>query len=163
MNSRAVRWARTGKPFWKFSCLAILMAVATPAASEKSAGGNVGEVLTGSAIQSELTGKELGGVYPSGVKWMEKIHADGSSDYTEEGKAMRKGRWWLAESDFCFTYGEVGSGGCFQVVKQGRNCYELYFVEPSEAQNSEPRSENKDWNGKLWRTEEPTTCEMPTV
>lgn len=148
--------------FARFSLVALhTLLVVVPVSTTAQAMSD--RIMSGDAIRAELTGKQLAGVYPSGLKWREMISLDGSSHYEEDAAPARPGRWWLSDADLCFTYATPGSGGCFQIVKQGANCYELYFVEPAEAQSTKPRSENRDWNGKLWREEEATTCEMPAV
>ena len=114
------------------------------------------------ALRTELTGKELAGIYPSGNHWRETIRADGTSDYLEQGR-RKEGHWWLNGTEFCFTYGTAGSGGCFRVTRQSPNCYELFFVEEADARQDAPRTGSPSWNGMLWRTEAPTSCEQPAV
>ena len=136
-----------------------LLAMLPIAAASATEGRWLGE----STLRAELTGKELAGIYPSGNHWRETIRPDGTSDYLEEGR-RKQGHWWLDGTGFCFTYGTPGSGGCFRIARQSRNCYELFFVEDADARpHRPPATGDPSWNGMLWRTEEPTTCEMPAV
>ena len=114
-------------------------------------------------IISAFVGQQLSGIYPSGVPWQERIRPDGTSDY-REGGAQREGRWWMRGDQFCFSYALPQSGGCFQVVAVGRNCYELYSIGRGGGAEPPPPSAQRHWNGRMWREDIPATCEeKPTV
>jgi hypothetical protein len=109
-------------------------------------------------IISAFVGQQLAGVYPRGTAWKERIRPDGTSDY-REGGARRDGRWWLRGDHFCFSYALPMSGGCFQVVTVGRNCYELYAVGIGGGAEPSPPIAQNFWNGRMWREDLPATCE----
>ena len=109
-------------------------------------------------IIAAFVGQQLAGIYPSGIPWRERIRPDGTSDY-REGAAQRDGRWWMRGDHFCFSYAPRMSGGCFQVVPVGRNCYELYAVGIGSGAEPPPPSTQKFWHGRMWREDIPATCE----
>jgi hypothetical protein len=119
--------------------------------------------MTADAIRSEFSGQALAGIYPSGIAWNEDIFADGTSDY-REGTVRRPGQWWLTAREFCFRYLQPGVGGCFRIVKIGANCYELYSFGSELGQQEAPPRTPGGWNGRMWRTQTPSTCsEKPSV
>ncbi len=114
-------------------------------------------------IVEAFVDRQLSGVYPSGAPWSELIRRDGTSDY-REGAARRDGRWWMRGDQFCFTYALPQSGGCFQVVRVGQNCYELYSVGVGGGAEAPPSGAKRHWNGRMWRDDAPPTCqELPTT
>lgn len=114
-------------------------------------------------IVEAFVSQQLSGIYPSGTPWSELIRPDGTSDY-REGTARREGRWWMRDDQFCFTYALPGSGGCFQIARVGRNCYELYVVGRAGGAEAPPPGADRQWNGRMWRDDLPPTCqELPTT
>jgi hypothetical protein len=113
-------------------------------------------------IVAAFVGQQLSGIYPSGIRWKERIRPDGTSDY-REGSAQRDGRWSMRGDHFCFSYALPQSGGCFQVVPVGRNCYELYAVGIGGGAEPPPSSAQKFWNGRMWREDVPATCEEKPI
>ena len=119
--------------------------------------------MSADAIRAEFSGKPLAGIYPSGVTWTEDIAADGTTDY-REGAIRRPGQWWLTALEFCFSYAPPGVGGCFRVVRMSVNCYEIYEFGSELGRRDAPPRQKGAWNGRMWRTEAPTTCEeKPSV
>ena len=110
------------------------------------------------AIIGAFVDRQLSGVYPSGVPWTELVRRDGTSDY-REGQQRREGRWWMSGDHFCFAYALPQSGGCFQVVQVGKNCYELYAVGSSGGVQAPPDRAQRSWNGRMWREDEAATCQ----
>lgn len=106
--------------------------------------------------------RQLSGIYPSGVPWTELVRRDGTSDY-REGRSRREGRWWMSGDHFCFTYALPQSGGCFQVVKVGQNCFELYAVGVAGGAQAPPAGARRSWNGRMWREDQPATCEETPI
>lgn len=114
-------------------------------------------------IVEAFVDRQLSGVYPSGVPWTEMVRRDGTSDY-REGRQRREGRWWMSGDNFCFAYALPQSGGCFQVVQIGSNCFELYAVGTSGNAQAPPAGTRRHWNGRMWRESEAATChERPSV
>lgn len=110
-------------------------------------------------IRAELTNRKLAGIYPSQVAWSELINADGTTDY-EEGRERRPGRWSVEGELFCFVYALPHQGGCFRIVKQSPNCYELYTASiGGQAPSPPPLASTMSWNGRMWRDAERATCE----
>ena len=119
--------------------------------------------MTADGIRTEFSGKSLAGIYPSGVTWSEDIAGDGTTDY-RENRIRRPGQWWLTAREFCFRYAPPGVGGCFRVVKMSPNCYEIYEFSSEFGRRDAPPRQKGAWNGRMWRTETPTTCEeKPSV
>ena len=115
------------------------------------------------AIRSEFSGRSLAGVYPSGMTWAEDIFADGTTDY-REAQVRRAGQWWVTTLEFCFSYPQPGVGGCFRVTKVSANCYELYDYSSEFGRSDAPPLQKGAWNGRMWRTQVPHTCESsPSV
>lgn len=110
------------------------------------------------AIRSEFSGHSLAGIYPGGKSWSEDILADGTTDYREAG-TRRPGQWWTTALEFCFSYPEPGVGGCFRITKVSANCYELYDYSSEFGRAEAPPTRKGSWNGLMWRTQAPHTCE----
>lgn len=118
--------------------------------------------MTGEEIESQFAGASLAGIYPNRNQWTEQIAKDGSTDY-REGSKHWQGRWWVDDREFCFEYPPPGLGGCFRIVKRTANCYELYEYDSTLGRNEEPPDIANRWNGRMWHTDRPTTCEEPSV
>lgn len=142
---------------WRAFSIALYFTAASAALADQQ------HWMTADAIRAEFAGKALAGIYPSGVTWSEDIAADGTTDY-REALVRRPGRWWLTTLEFCFSYPPPGIGGCFRVVKMSANCYEIYEFDSELGRRDVPPRENGAWNGRMWRTEAPATCnERPSV
>lgn len=114
-------------------------------------------------IRSEFSGQSLAGIYPGGKPWSEDIAADGTTDY-REAEIRRPGQWWTTKLEFCFSYPEPGVGGCFRITKVSANCYELYDYSSKFGRAEAPPLQKGAWNGRMWRTQAPHTCELtPSV
>ena len=114
-------------------------------------------------IIAAFVGQQLAGIYPSRIPWQEHVRPDGTTTY-REGGAQREGRWWMRGDQFCFSYALPQSGGCFQVVAVGRNCYELYSVGRGGGVEPPVPNAQRLWNGRMWREDIPATCEeKPSV
>lgn len=121
--------------------------------------------MTVEELRKVLVDNPAAGVYPDGVAWTETMHTSGRTDYAERGE-RRAGDWNFNDAgELCFRYDHNKGGGCFRYVRLGANCYE-HFVEigPRGSPPGEGPSARFLTNGKLWRSNEPATCdERPTV
>ena len=129
-------------------------------------------------MREAFAGQTLDGHYGSGTAWTETYAADGRIDY-REGTRAAQGRWSFREATFCTFYDPPYTpqfvGGCWQVLRTGRNCYEFYtagFQWPGrrdgngDAEDGEGNSPERAirWNARGWSTAEPSTCpERPSV
>ncbi len=140
-----------------------VLAFATVAWTALAADDPVAGWMQADAIRSEFSGQSLAGVYPGGRMWSEDIAADGTTEYREAG-IRRPGQWWTTALEFCFSYPEPGVGGCFRVTKVSTNCYELYDYSSEFGRAEAPPLQKGAWNGRMWRTQAPHTCELsPSV
>ena len=119
--------------------------------------------LTEAEVRKEIVGKNLAGHYASGLKWSETYGADGRLDYKEPSRHA-VGDWSFTGDVFCTFYDAGMSGGCWHVKKTGRNCYEFYSASRSKRPDTiEAERKQQTWTARGWRTEEPSSCELPTV
>ena len=157
MSKRSRGLRRTSRCF---TALAALAAAAWAIAGSVAAADDpeVAGWMTADAIRQEFSGKGLAGVYPGGKTWAEDIAADGTTDY-REAEIRRPGQWWTTKLEFCFRYPEPGVGGCFRITKVSANCYELYDYSSEFGRAEAPPLQKGAWNGRMWRTQAPHTCE----
>lgn len=145
------------------ACLAFGVAVALAAPDARAQEPSAPSWMSRDDVIAAFVGQQLSGIYPSGVLWQERIRPDGTSDY-REGGAQRDGQWWMRGDHFCFAYALPQSGGCFQVIRIGQNCYELYSVGVGGGAQPPPAGAERHWNGRMWRDDSAATCdEKPTV
>jgi hypothetical protein len=136
--------------------LATLSAIALPAAAQRG-------WMQEDQIRSELTSVRLTGLYPSNVAWTEDIKPDGSTDYVEAAD-RRPGTWTISGELYCFVYAMPHQGGCFRVVKQSANCYELYTASIGGiAPSPPPPASAMSWNGRMWRDADRGTCDEKPI
>ena len=80
-------------------------------------------------MRADFAGQTLDGHYGNQTAWTETYLADGRIDYKESSR-FAKGRWHFRAGTFCTFYDPPFVpdfvGGCWQVLKQGANCYEFY-------------------------------------
>jgi hypothetical protein len=146
--------------------LSVLLALSTLCLSGEARPeeGRTGLVwMSGEEISSTFAGKALAGLYPSERAWSETIGADGTTDY-REGSNHWRGRWWVGDREFCFSYPPPGAGGCFLITRISANCFELYEHGSSAGGEELPPNIANSWNGRMWHADQPTTCEArPSV
>ena len=141
----------------------VLAAAAGAARAEEEGAAPRNSWMSGDAIRREFSGRALAGLYPNGNRWSETIADDGSTDYRENERHW-SGKWWVENREFCFTYPPPGVGGCFRVVRVSSNCFELYNFSSYVGQAEDPPYLANLWNGRMWHTDRPTTCEdRPSV
>lgn len=142
----------------RFGALSLMVAIAT-----LTAGARAEDTLpnlawmTGAAIQGTFGGQPIAGTYPTGKPWTETVRANGSTDY-REGEKHWQGKWWVTQREFCFAYPPGTAGGCFRVVRVSPNCFELYDFTGELGKADAPPSLTGAWNGRMWVTNQPTTC-----
>jgi hypothetical protein len=133
--------------------------------------------MTEEAMRADFAGQTLDGHYGNQTTWTETYFADGRIDY-KENKRAALGRWHFRAGSFCTFYDPPYVpdfvGGCWQVLKQGANCYEFYTAGTQLPPSKDGGKEEDDdvagldrplrWNARGWRTSQPSTCpERPSV
>ena len=74
------------------------------------------------------------------------------------------GRWLVRTGTFCTLYQTSPTGGCYRVVRKGRNCFEFYFVARNDAQVDRGDSQRPAWTAQGWVKGQDATCrEEPAV
>ena len=143
-----------------FACL-LLIGTGLAAADQTQ---STRRYLSADEVREAFVGPPVAGAYTNGQSWREQMQADGSTHYVEE-RGTFNGRWWFnARSELCFEYDGNGGGGCFVYVRLSANCYEHFFEAKKGDSGTDLGSRGLVTNGKLWRANEPPTCEeRPTV
>jgi hypothetical protein len=130
--------------------------------------------MTEDAMRADFAGQTLDGHYGNQMAWTETYLADGRIDYKESSR-FAKGRWHFRAGTFCTFYDPPFMpdfvGGCWQVLKQGVNCYEFYSAGVQLPGSGEEDGDDASglerplrWNARGWRTSQPSTCpEKPSV
>lgn len=113
--------------------------------------------LSTSEIRSNLFGRLFTGEYPSGSQWAERFNSDGTSDYSENGRAIR-GIMRLSGGELCFSYPdtETLNGGCFEIWKRGTNCFDFYT--PDGGASIDQKRFGQGWQARGWIAGQPSTC-----
>ena len=144
------------------SAVAMATVMATAVVARAGADETVRSWMSGDDMRQSFAGADTAGLYPTGKAWREMMHADGRADYSEPGDD-RKGNWWINGAVLCYAYGRPGTGGCFQVVRLSANCFDMY-VRREQPSLGAPPSVSYSYNGKMWRNDQPSTCdEKPSV
>lgn len=130
--------------------------------------------MTEEAMRADFAGQTLDGHYGNQTAWTETYFADGRIDYKESSR-FAKGRWHFRAGTFCTFYDPPFVpdfvGGCWQVLKQGANCYEFYTAgtqlpgrDEDDGGDAGGLERPLRWNARGWRTSEASTCpEKPSV
>ena len=141
----------------------LLACAPAPVRADTPAPGKRATWMTVEEMRAALVGRPAAGVYPDGIAWTETMHESGRTDYTEKGE-HKAGDWYFSPSaELCFRYDHGQGGGCFRYVRLGPNCYE-HFIEIGSGPPGDGPGARFLTNGKLWRTDEPATCdERPSV
>ena len=142
----------------KLTLAAVIAAlVSAPAAANQSA--TKPKYLTEQEVREAFVGRPVAGVYPTAQNWRELMDADGSTNYTEQ-RGSFVGKWWFsAKGELCFQYSAEGGGGCFYYVRLSANCFEHFFEANKGERGVLGLQRGLLTNGKMWRSDEPSTCE----
>ena len=108
--------------------------------------------LNESAIRAQLFGLSLSGEYASGAPWSESFNRDGTTVYADD-RGESKGTMEFKGNHLCFRYqsGSEMSGGCFEVWKRGRNCFDFYGVSGSGTDASYTQKvRGLGWDARGW-------------
>ncbi|KAB2848497.1 MAG: DUF995 domain-containing protein [Hyphomicrobiaceae bacterium] len=115
--------------------------------------------LTEQEVRQAFVGRPVAGVYPTAQNWRELMSADSSTHYVEE-RGTFTGRWWFsAKGELCFQYTAEAGGGCFYYVRLSPNCFEHFYEANRGERGVLGLQRGLLSNGKMWRTDEPSTCE----
>ena len=133
-------------------CLAFYAAWSATAASGEPAW------MTDDEIRSAFAGVTIDGIYIDRSTFTESYLKDSRIIYSDSLKQMT-GRWSVVTKSFCTIYDGFISGGCFKVSRHSANCFEFYFLAPSEAEVAEPRPENARWTARGWNKAKAGTCD----
>ena len=114
-------------------------------------------------IRIAFDGVTIDGIYSDRTTFTESYLKDGRITYRDTLKQMT-GRWSVVEKSFCTIYDGFVSGGCFKVTRHSANCYEFYFLAPSEVAVAGAEPENARWTARGWNKDKAATCdEKPAV
>lgn len=112
-------------------------------------------------IRVTLFGKTLNGEYQTGQAWTERFNTDGSTDYVEDGIAVR-GSMSFKNGLLCFSYPAQPehSGGCFEVWKRSLNCFDFYGADLDKAVTVPltQRRFGQAWTARAWFADQDSTC-----
>jgi hypothetical protein len=107
-----------------------------------------------SELLATLPGMTMTGHYADGVKFTESYLPGGKINYKDDHNADT-GNWFERGGLFCTFYVQ-GQGACFNVVRTGENCFEMYVAESQDG----TREENQNWNSVGWDIGKPSTCDL---
>jgi hypothetical protein len=115
--------------------------------------------MSADQLARAFTGAEITGTYADGRTFDERYDADGSLVYLEhEPRRELTGHWSIVSGRFCTIYATSGTGGCFRVRQNGRNCFEFYFETRTEAEMRGAKPGTPSWTARAWRTDASATC-----
>jgi hypothetical protein len=115
------------------------------------------EWMNESELKAVFAGKGVDGRYRSGGPFAETYGADGHVDYEDEVRTSG-GHWSIQAGTFCTIYDDDSAGGCFQVRRRGSNCFEFFFVAPTEEEALKSQAAKPQWTARAWVQDQPSTC-----
>ena len=130
--------------------LAMVAGPAAALADERPASGPViGRALTPVEASRALSGLTVEGEYESGAPWEETFHRDGRSTYSD-AEASGTGTMRFTRPGVCFTYppGTGLAGGCFEVWRRGKRCFDFYGIANAAAMID--RRLGRGWSARAW-------------
>ena len=110
-----------------------------------------GDMMGEDEIQKTFAGMTLDGVYFNGQFFTETYHDDGSIRYSDSNGAD-SGEWSVKDGKFC-TFYEGQEGACFQVQRDGANCFTFYEPDPDTG-----RIDLNNWTSRGWNRNSKSTC-----
>lgn len=116
--------------------------------------------MSGAELSAAFGEKTIEGYYPGGRRFDESYDGAGRLLYHEEGRTDA-GAWSVHGTVFCTIYDARSSGGCFQVVRVSRNCFEFYFNAADVADIDENLVDPGPWVARAWVRGTASTCEEP--
>ena len=118
--------------------------------------------LTATELRLLLPGLTLTGEYADGSGWSEHFAPDGRSRYTD-GTGTAEGRMTYRAPGVCFTYGASPdlSGGCFEVWRRGRRCFDFYGEGAMPAFTE--RRFGRGWTARAWLPGGREDCETDLI
>jgi hypothetical protein len=148
------------EPTWRYRLLAVcllpVLAAGVPVQAQQP-----GPWLSAAAIQLALVDRPVLGLYADGRSWSERMSPDGRTVLTEASEQFT-GTWAVNErQELCFAYHDHPNyGDCFRYIRLSANCFEHFFRVPAGGGAGEDPADSWLTNGRLWRDDEPTTCEL---
>jgi hypothetical protein len=121
------------------------------------ASASASEKMTAKDIEKTFEGMTLDGVYYNGQFFTEAYHDDGSIRYSDSSGAD-SGEWSVKDGKFC-TFYEGQEGACFEVERDGANCFTFYEPEPDTGKINPDNWTSRGWN----RASKPTCPTAPEV
>ena len=119
------------------------------------AGAGDRHVMSDAEILATFPGMTMVGNYGDGVKFAETYHLGGNISYSDD-QGVDAGNWFEREGLFC-TFYKTANGACFQIVKTGANCFEMYVAEGQDGKKEVP---SPNWNSVGWDEKRPSTCDL---
>ncbi len=110
--------------------------------------------MSASELLATLPGMTMTGHYADGVNFTESYLPGGKIDYKDDLN-VDTGNWFERDGLFCTFYVQ-GQGACFNVMRTGENCFEMYVAESQDG----TREQNQNWNSVGWDITKPSTCDL---
>jgi hypothetical protein len=103
--------------------------------------------MTGPEIIQHFTGATIDGRYASGKAFTERYERDGRVSYVEPMLKLG-GHWSVTAGTLCTIYDGDAFGGCYRVTRVAPNCFEFYYVSPTEEAAPGPRDGTPRWTAR---------------
>lgn len=104
--------------------------------------------LSPGELRTLLPGLLLTGEYRNGAPWTERFSHDGTSRYTDTA-GTADGTVRFLGAGVCFTYADTAlSGGCFEVWRRGRRCFDFYGDNVTATLGD--RRFGRGWTARAW-------------
>lgn len=144
----------TGPRLWLGAALFGCFAHTLPASA--------GELLNGEQLFQQLGGHAISGYYIADKKpFAEVYNSDGSIDYSDTDSS-ETGHWSVKAGTFCTFYDRI-AGGCWYVLKEGKNCYEFYAADATGAVPGVAELERRQPTARAGRDDGKMSCALPSA
>lgn len=144
-----------GAPAKAAACVCLLAAIAF--------GGRAGaETFATAAIPPELVETPLQGRYVSGETFAIHFHSSGKVEHRGR-KLDASGQWGEESGLLCTRYDGQIVTDCWQTIKVGPNCYHVMTkgLKIAVGPNTSLQPLPYRLHALVWRSAEPSTCEVP--